>query len=74
VLEIDKTLELMIWRIVTTYAELSGTPITVSASTAYGLLDGLFQQALLRHLSGEPNALDDLREGVEKVLPKLLIP
>jgi AcrR family transcriptional regulator len=74
VLEIDKTLELMIWRIVSTYGDLSGTQITVSPSTAYGLFDGLFQQALLRHLSGEPKALDDLREGVEKVLPKLLIP
>ncbi len=74
VLEIDKTLELMIWRIVSTYGELSAKPITVSASTAYGLLDGLFQQALLRHLSGEPNALTDLREGVERTLPKLLIP
>jgi hypothetical protein len=29
---------------------------------------------LLRHLSGEPKALDDLREGVERTLPKLLIP
>ena len=74
VLEIDQTLELMIWRIVSTYAELSGSPITVSASTAYGLFDGLFQQALLRHLSGQPNALQDLREGVDRILPKLLVP
>ncbi|WP_433012162.1 TetR/AcrR family transcriptional regulator [Kribbella sp. CA-294648] len=74
VLEIDQTLELMIWRIVSTYAELSGRPITVSASTAYALFDGLFQQALLRHLSGQPNALQDLREGVDRILPKLLVP
>ncbi|MFC5261415.1 TetR/AcrR family transcriptional regulator [Kribbella qitaiheensis] len=74
VLEIDKTLELMIWRIVSTYGELSGTPITVSPSTAYGLFDGLFQQALLRNLSHQPNALTDLRTGVEQTLPKLLIP
>ena len=74
VLEIDQTLELMIWRIVSTYAELSGSPITVSASTAYALFDGLFQQALLRHLSGQPNALQDLREGVDRILPKLLVP
>lgn len=74
VLEIDQTLELMIWRIVSTYAELSGSPITVSASTAYALFDGLFQQALLRHLSGQPDALPDLREGVDRILPKLLTP
>ncbi|WBQ05737.1 TetR/AcrR family transcriptional regulator [Kribbella sp. CA-293567] len=74
VLEIDQTLETMIWRIVSTYGELSGTPITVSPSTAYAHFDGLFQQALLRHLSGRPNALTDLRDGVERTLPKLLIP
>lgn len=74
VLEIDKTLELMIWRIVSTYADLSGAELTVSASTAYALFDGLFQQALLRHLSGEPKALDDLIDGVERIMPKLLIP
>ena len=74
VLEIDQTLELMIWRIVSTYGELSGTPITVSSSTAYVLLDGLFQQALLRNLAHRPNALTDLRAGVEQTLPKLLIP
>ena len=74
VLEIDKSLELMIWRIVSQYGELSDRPITVSSSTAYGLFDGLFQQALLRHLAGDPNALSDLRTGVELTLPKLLIP
>ncbi|MDX6264499.1 MAG: hypothetical protein QOH84_6187 [Kribbellaceae bacterium] len=74
VLEIDKTLELMIWRIVSTYADLSGKPITVSPATAYAQFDGLFQQALLRHLSGDPKALDTLRDGVDKTLPKLLIP
>jgi AcrR family transcriptional regulator len=74
VLEIDQTLELMIWRIVSTYADLSGKPITVSPATAYAQFDGLFQQALLRHLSGDPKALDTLRDGVDKTLPKLLIP
>jgi AcrR family transcriptional regulator len=74
VLEIDKTLELMIWRIVSTYADLSGRPLTVSPETAYAQFDGLFQQALLRHLSGDPKALDILRDGVDKTLPKLLIP
>ncbi|MFI5709993.1 TetR/AcrR family transcriptional regulator [Kribbella sp. NPDC051620] len=74
VLEIDKTLELMIWRIVSTYADLSGKPITVSPATAYAQFDGLFQQALLRHLSGDPKALDTLKDGVDKTLPKLLIP
>jgi hypothetical protein len=34
----------------------------------------MFQQALLRFLTGQDNALDDLRAGVELVLPKLLLP
>ncbi|MDX6248907.1 MAG: hypothetical protein QOF10_2267 [Kribbellaceae bacterium] len=73
VLEIDKTLELMIWRIVTQYAELSGRALAVSSSTAYGLLDGLFQQALFRNLAGDETALPDLRTGVTQTLPKLLV-
>jgi AcrR family transcriptional regulator len=72
VLEIDKSLESMIWRIVSTYAELSDRPPSVTPATAYGLLDGLFQQALLRQLSGDPAALEDLRAGVVQTLPKLL--
>ena len=72
VLEIDKSLESMIWRIVSTYAELSDRPPSVTPAMAYGLLDGLFQQALLRQLSGDPAALEDLRAGVVQTLPKLL--
>jgi AcrR family transcriptional regulator len=74
VLEIDKSLELMIWRIVSKYGELSELPITVSPATAYGIFDGMFQQALLRFLAGQDNALDDLRAGVGLVLPRLLLP
>jgi AcrR family transcriptional regulator len=74
VLEIDRSLELMIWRIVSKYGELGELPITVSPATAYAIFDGMFQQALLRFLAGQDNALDDLRAGVELVLPKLLLP
>jgi AcrR family transcriptional regulator len=73
VLEIDKSLELMIWRIVTQYAELSGRKLAVSSSMAYGLLDGLFQQALLRNLAGDETALPELRVGVTQTLPKFLV-
>ena len=44
---IDKTLEQMIWRVVCRYAELSGREVVLSPAAAYGVLDGLFQQALL---------------------------
>ncbi|HEY0470822.1 MAG TPA: TetR/AcrR family transcriptional regulator [Kribbella sp.] len=73
VLEIDKSLELMIWRIVTQYAELSGRKLAVSSATAYGLLDGLFQQALLRNLAGDATALPELRVGVTQTLPRFLV-
>src|SRR4029434_533806 len=49
---IDKTLEDMIWRVVTRYAELDGRPVRVEPAVAYGMLDGLFQQTLLGYLGG----------------------
>jgi TetR/AcrR family transcriptional repressor of bet genes len=61
VLEIDHTLELMIWRIVRRYADLRGGEPVFESSTTYALFDGLFEKALLSHLSGDPVALDDLR-------------
>jgi TetR/AcrR family transcriptional repressor of bet genes len=72
VLAIDKTLEDMIWRVVTTYAERAGRSPAMTAPAAYGLLDGLFQQALIGHLGGRPDALDDLRVQVFGLMPILL--
>jgi AcrR family transcriptional regulator len=72
-LEIDKSLEQMIWRIVSTYADLAGREVAVTPATAYGLLDGLFQQALFRHLAGDPSALPTLRTATEQTLPKFLL-
>ena len=56
VLEIDGTLEHMIWQVVTRYAELRSSDLTMPSSRAYATFDGLFQQALLRHLSGVEGA------------------
>ena len=53
VTEIDQTLEEMIWRVVTRYAELAGRPPAMDPAAAYGVLDGLFQQALLGHVAGD---------------------
>jgi hypothetical protein len=36
------------------FAGLAGTPLAVDSGTAYAIFDGLFQQALLRHLAGRP--------------------
>lgn len=72
VLQIDKTLEDMIWRVVSTYAELAGRAPAMAPSVAYGLLDGLFQQALLGYLCGREGVLDELRARVVELMPVLL--
>ena len=72
VTEIDHTLQDMIWRVVTRYSELDGRPVSVEPAVAYGLLDGLFQQALLAYLSGPETVLDGLVTQVRAVMPRLL--
>ncbi|MCJ0906805.1 TetR/AcrR family transcriptional regulator [Rhodococcus sp. ARC_M6] len=65
---IDTSLENMIWRIVIRYAELLGTEPAITSSAMYGIFDGLFQQSLLRHLSGDDNASTYLSESVQSML------
>ena len=72
VLQIDQTLEEMIWRVVSTYAALSGREPALTPHAAYGLIDGLFQQALLEHLCEREDVLDRLREQVRGLMPMLL--
>ena len=72
VAEIDDSLERMIWRTVGAYAGLVGAAPTCTPAFAYATVDGLFQQALLRHLAGVPDALDALRAGVRRQLPTLV--
>jgi AcrR family transcriptional regulator len=72
VAEIDGSLERMIWRTVEAYAGLVGRSPACDPSFAYATVDGLFQQALLRHLAGAPDALDALRDGVRRQLPTLV--
>jgi TetR/AcrR family transcriptional regulator, transcriptional repressor of bet genes len=71
---IDKTLEEMIWRVVTRYAELDGRPVSLEPPVAYGMLDGLFQQALLAYIGGSTTVLDALVVRVRTVMPLLLAP
>ena len=68
---IDRTLEDMVWRVVCRYAELLGLTPTTSPATAYGVLDGLFQQALLGHLADDADALPRLRGEVRSVMGML---
>lgn len=72
VADIDASLEAMIWRIVTTYGRLVGREPATTSGTAYAAFDGLFQQALIRHLAEDADALDDLRAGTRLLLERLV--
>ena len=69
VAEIDTSLQDMVWRVITRYAELEGEQPAVSPGAAYALLDGLFQKYLLRHVSNEADAIPALIEEVRQLLP-----
>ena len=70
---IDGTLADMIWRVLVRYAELAEAALVVDAPEAYGILDGVFQQALLAH-QREPGGdhLDRLERQVHRLLPLLI--
>jgi AcrR family transcriptional regulator len=74
VLEIDRALQDMIWRVVSRYSELVDREIAMEAASAYGVLDGLFQAALLGHVTGDPAALPTLATQVRGLMPLILGP
>jgi AcrR family transcriptional regulator len=69
---IDKSLEKMIWRVMTRLAELAGQPVRAPSDVTYAFFDGLFQQALLKHLSGDRKAIAALRANVRLVVAQLV--
>jgi AcrR family transcriptional regulator len=71
VLEIDQRREEMIARVVRRYAELTGITLALSPATAYAILDGLFQRALLQHMAGREDAASRLEADVARVLDTL---
>src|SRR5882757_4483609 len=71
VIEIDKSLEAMIWRVASRYAALDGKHLTTSPAALYALLDGLFQSALLKHLANDDKAVPDFLGEVRRVLPTI---
>jgi AcrR family transcriptional regulator len=73
VAEVDDSLERMIWRIMTTYAELAGTEVALPSATVYATFDGLFQQALVALHAKDPAAIERLQQGVWQILPRLLV-
>ncbi|MFI5429261.1 TetR/AcrR family transcriptional regulator [Aeromicrobium sp. UC242_57] len=72
VLEVNRLLEDMIWRILSRFAELRDQHVLVDRAVAYATFDGLFQQALLAHFNGELTAAADLKRQVVSLLAVLL--
>jgi hypothetical protein len=62
----------MIWRIVERYALLkNGSPI-LSPRVIYAAIDGLFQEALARVVSGDTKGVEDLERELRKLLPVIV--
>jgi AcrR family transcriptional regulator len=70
--ELDAMLEAMVLRYLDAYARLAGVQLRVDATTAYGLVDGLFQRALQEHFRGDPYAAQSLVARLREALPLLL--
>ena len=68
---IDRTLEDMVWRVVSRYADLAGRSVVTTSDTAYGLVDGVFQQALLALDTDRDAALTRIGSQVQALLPLL---
>ena len=71
---IDGWLEDMVWRILARYAALAGRGVAVTPATAYAIVDGLFQQALLGMHEQPAASLDRVERSVRDLLPGLLLP
>jgi AcrR family transcriptional regulator len=67
---IDRSLESMVWRIVSRFAELAGKPVALPPPVIYATVDGLFQHCLLKHLAGDAGAVDEMLMLVRQVLPR----
>lgn len=65
---IDKSLEQMIWRIFSRFHEFAGTSSDTPPTLIYALVDGLFQQCLLKHLSGDETAIAQMQSQLRHLL------
>jgi AcrR family transcriptional regulator len=71
---IEASLEKMVWNVVARLAALAGGEAPLpSPALAYAALDGVFQQALLRHLAGDGEAIAALQQETAALL-RLLLP
>ncbi|MHA7986631.1 TetR/AcrR family transcriptional regulator [Rathayibacter sp. CAU 1779] len=72
IIDIDRLLEEMVWAIVSRYAELSGRRPALNQEIAYSLVDGLFQNALIRFLRGDREVGDRLSVEIGLLLDRTL--
>ena len=72
VVDLDRQLEEMIWRVVSRYADLAAATSAVASATAYSIFDGLFENCLVRHIAGDEAAADRLRTETAFLLTRLM--
>jgi hypothetical protein len=71
VAEIDTSLEAMVWRNVVRLAELTRQPPSLTSALAYALIDGIFQQCLIKHVAGDTTAIPTMRSQVRTLFERL---
>jgi len=71
--EIDCTIERMVGRIVSQYADRLGLRLAASPRLVYALVDGVFQHALLSHLAGDERAATDLPGDLGAILDRFVV-
>ena len=74
VIDLDRQLEGMIWRVVSRHAELAGSEVAMTPAGAYAVFDGVFENALHRHLAGDTTSPHRLRRDAVFVLERLIAP
>jgi hypothetical protein len=55
-------------------AELAEEPLRLTSPVLYALFDGLFQRGLLKHLSGDASAIEDMQADVKAAIGELFGP
>jgi AcrR family transcriptional regulator len=70
--EIEHSIERMVGRIVSEYADRSGLRLTVPARVVYAMVDGVFQHALLGYLAGDERAAADFPGDIRTILDRVV--
>lgn len=71
VLDIEDRREAMIWRVVVRYCELRDSAPTIDRASAYILLDGIFQRALLHQIASNEREVDAARDQLRAAFARL---